>query len=65
MSVLEAQALSKTYVGGDGGQIVVLDGVDLRSRVARWSRSSAPAARGRARCCTSSAPSIGRLRDVS
>jgi lipoprotein-releasing system ATP-binding protein len=29
MSVLEAQALSKTYVGGDGGQIVVLDGVDL------------------------------------
>ena len=30
MSVLEAQALSKTYVGGDGGQIVVLDGVDLR-----------------------------------
>jgi lipoprotein-releasing system ATP-binding protein len=30
MSVLEAQALSKTYVGGDGGQIVVLDGVDLQ-----------------------------------
>ena len=30
MSVLEAQALSKTYVGGDGGQIVVLDGVDLK-----------------------------------
>ncbi len=29
MSVLEAQALSKTYVGGDGGQIVVLDGIDL------------------------------------
>ena len=29
MSVLEAQALSKTYVGGDGGRIVVLDGVDL------------------------------------
>jgi lipoprotein-releasing system ATP-binding protein len=29
MSVLGAQALSKTYVGGDGGQIVVLDGVDL------------------------------------
>ena len=29
MSVLEARALSKTYVGGDGGQIVVLDGVDL------------------------------------
>jgi lipoprotein-releasing system ATP-binding protein len=30
MSVLEAQALSKTYVGGDGGRIVVLDAVDLR-----------------------------------
>jgi lipoprotein-releasing system ATP-binding protein len=30
MSVLEAQALSKTYVGGDGGQIVVLDGIDLQ-----------------------------------
>ena len=30
MTVLEAQALSKTYVGGDGGQIVVLDGVDLQ-----------------------------------
>jgi len=30
MTVLEAQALSKTYVGGDGGQIVVLDSVDLR-----------------------------------
>jgi lipoprotein-releasing system ATP-binding protein len=29
MSVLEAQALSKTYVGGDGGRIVVLDGIDL------------------------------------
>lgn len=29
MSVLEAQALSKTYVGGDGGQIIVLDAVDL------------------------------------
>jgi lipoprotein-releasing system ATP-binding protein len=29
MSVLAAQALSKTYVGGDGGQIVVLDGIDL------------------------------------
>jgi lipoprotein-releasing system ATP-binding protein len=28
--VLEAQALSKTYVGGDGGQIVVLDAVDLQ-----------------------------------
>ena len=30
MSVLEAQALSKTYVGGDGGQIVVLEAVDLQ-----------------------------------
>ena len=30
MSSLEAQALSKTYVGGDGGQIVVLDAVDLQ-----------------------------------
>ena len=30
MSVLEAQALSKTYVGGDGGQIIVLDAVDLQ-----------------------------------
>jgi lipoprotein-releasing system ATP-binding protein len=30
MTVLEAQALSKTYVGGDGGQIIVLDAVDLR-----------------------------------
>jgi lipoprotein-releasing system ATP-binding protein len=30
MSVLEAQALSKTYVGGDGGQIIVLDSVDLQ-----------------------------------
>jgi len=30
MSVLEAQALSKTYVGGDGGKIVVLDNVDLQ-----------------------------------
>ena len=29
MSVLEAQALSKTYVGGDGGLITVLDAVDL------------------------------------
>ena len=29
MSVLGAHALSKTYVGGDGGQIVVLEGVDL------------------------------------
>jgi lipoprotein-releasing system ATP-binding protein len=30
MSVLEAQALSKTYVGGDGGRIIVLDAVDLQ-----------------------------------
>jgi lipoprotein-releasing system ATP-binding protein len=30
MSVLEAQALSKTYVGGDGGRIVVLDAIDLQ-----------------------------------
>ena len=30
MTVLEAQALSKTYVGGDGGRIVVLDAVDLQ-----------------------------------
>jgi lipoprotein-releasing system ATP-binding protein len=30
MTVLEAQALSKTYVGGDGGEIVVLDAVDLQ-----------------------------------
>jgi lipoprotein-releasing system ATP-binding protein len=30
MTVLEAQALSKTYVGGDGGQIIVLDAVDLQ-----------------------------------
>ncbi|HEV7993021.1 MAG TPA: ABC transporter ATP-binding protein [Gemmatimonadaceae bacterium] len=30
MSVLQAQGLSKTYVGGDGGTITVLDGVDLR-----------------------------------
>jgi lipoprotein-releasing system ATP-binding protein len=30
MTVLEAQALSKTYVGGDGGQIIVLDSVDLQ-----------------------------------
>jgi lipoprotein-releasing system ATP-binding protein len=30
MTVLEAQALSKTYVGGDGGLIVVLDAVDLQ-----------------------------------
>ena len=30
MTVLEAQALSKTYVGGDGGRIVVLDSVDLQ-----------------------------------
>jgi lipoprotein-releasing system ATP-binding protein len=29
MTVLEAKGLSKTYVGGDGGVIVVLDGVDL------------------------------------
>jgi lipoprotein-releasing system ATP-binding protein len=29
MSVLEAQQLSKTYVGGDGGTITVLDAVDL------------------------------------
>jgi len=30
MSVLEAQGLSKSYVGGDGGTIVVLDAVDLQ-----------------------------------
>jgi lipoprotein-releasing system ATP-binding protein len=30
MTVLEAQQLSKTYVGGDGGAIVVLDGIDLQ-----------------------------------
>jgi lipoprotein-releasing system ATP-binding protein len=30
MTVLEAQALSKTYIGGDGGQIIVLDAVDLQ-----------------------------------
>lgn len=29
MTVLEAQGLSKTYVGGDGGLITVLDAVDL------------------------------------
>jgi lipoprotein-releasing system ATP-binding protein len=29
MTTLEARALSKTYVGGDGGTIAVLDGVDL------------------------------------
>jgi lipoprotein-releasing system ATP-binding protein len=30
MTVLEARALSKTYVGGDGGMIKVLDAIDLR-----------------------------------
>ncbi|HEX6047610.1 MAG TPA: ABC transporter ATP-binding protein, partial [Gemmatimonadaceae bacterium] len=30
MTVLEAVDLAKTYVGGDGGAIVVLDGVNLR-----------------------------------
>jgi lipoprotein-releasing system ATP-binding protein len=30
MTVLEAQQLSKTYVGGDGGAIVVLDAIDLQ-----------------------------------
>jgi lipoprotein-releasing system ATP-binding protein len=30
MTVLEARALSKTYIGGDGGTIVVLDAVDVR-----------------------------------
>jgi lipoprotein-releasing system ATP-binding protein len=29
MSVLEARGLSKTYVGGDGGTITVLDSVDM------------------------------------
>jgi lipoprotein-releasing system ATP-binding protein len=29
MTVLEARRLTKTYVGGDGGTIAVLDGVDL------------------------------------
>ncbi|MDB4880122.1 MAG: transporter related protein [Gemmatimonadetes bacterium] len=29
MTALEARALTKTYVGGDGGTIAVLDGVDL------------------------------------
>jgi lipoprotein-releasing system ATP-binding protein len=29
MSVLEARAITKTYVGGDGATIVVLDSVDL------------------------------------
>jgi lipoprotein-releasing system ATP-binding protein len=29
MSVLEAQGLTKTYVGGDGGVITVLDAVDM------------------------------------
>ena len=30
MTVLEARALSKTYIGGDGGTIKVLDAIDLR-----------------------------------
>ena len=30
MTVLEARALTKTYVGGDGGTIKVLDAIDLR-----------------------------------
>jgi lipoprotein-releasing system ATP-binding protein len=30
MTVLEARALSKTYIGGDGGTIAVLDAIDLR-----------------------------------
>jgi lipoprotein-releasing system ATP-binding protein len=30
MTVLEARALSKSYVGGDGGTIKVLDAIDLR-----------------------------------
>ena len=29
MSVIEARALTKTYIGGDGAQITVLDAVDL------------------------------------
>jgi lipoprotein-releasing system ATP-binding protein len=29
MTVLEARGLRKTYVGGDGGTIAVLDGIDL------------------------------------
>jgi lipoprotein-releasing system ATP-binding protein len=29
MTVLEARGVTKTYVGGDGGAITVLDGVDL------------------------------------
>ena len=61
MMLIEARDLAKTYRGGDGGTIDVLDGVDLDvSRAGRWSRSSGPAARARARCCTCSARSIGR-----
>ena len=30
MTMLEAAGLSKTYRGGDGGELVVLDGVDVR-----------------------------------
>ncbi len=30
MTVLEALDLAKTYVGGDGGELRILDGVDLR-----------------------------------
>src|SRR6185369_12119208 len=30
MTVLEARALTKTYIGGDGGTIKVLDAIDLR-----------------------------------
>ena len=30
MSILEAQDLTKTYVGGDGGLLTVLDGVNLQ-----------------------------------
>lgn len=30
MTVLEARALRKTYIGGDGGIITVLDAIDLR-----------------------------------
>ena len=50
MIVLEAVDLAKVYRGGDGGTITVLDGVNLAgARAARWSRSSARAARARAR----------------
>jgi hypothetical protein len=63
MSILEAVELAKTYRGGDGAAIEVLDGLNLTVARGEISRSSERVEQARAPSCTYSAASTIRRAD--